>query len=171
MNSIKALIHSFMMVFSSKFRKSAEARKLIAELEEKIRGYGYYPMHNGPGDVRRFIREETGNFRQLIKDVVVAGGPAWRNSAIAALTESNNVVLLGLAVELYPAAGGVCGDKVMNFARRNLCFAGHTDRAAWARSELLLAREWYERSGYLDHATECEIERGLTATHWCGIAA
>jgi hypothetical protein len=164
---IKALIHAFMMFVSAQYRKRVEVRKLLGELQDKVDACGYYRMHNGPAEVRRFICNDTNDFRHLVREIRRVDPDAFLR-AIATLSKSDSVILLGLAVALSPEAGTACGDRLMGFARDNLRFVGHTDRAMWAKSELLLAREWYERAEALSHAREYEIEQHLTKLVWIG---
>lgn len=156
-----------MMFVSAQYRKRAEVRKLLGELQDKVDACGYYRMHNGASEVRRFICNDTNDFRHLVREIRRVDSDAFPR-AIATLSKSDSVILLGLAVALSSEAGTVCADRLMGFARDNLRFVGHADRAMWAKSELLLAREWYERSEELTRVREYEIEQGLTALAWIG---
>lgn len=167
MNAIQKLVHALLVFFSKSYRKDCEVQGFLVELRVKIGAYGYYRMHNGPQEIRRFVREETTELREYLREIRRVDPGAF-TQAIAILVDSNNVVVLGLAVELSPEVGAVCADKLMGFARQNMRFCGHTDRAMWAKSEMLLAREWYERAEELTRAREYEIEQGLTALAWIG---
>ena len=156
-----------MMFFSAKYRKDQERHKLLAELFLKARACGYYRMYHGDSEVRRLIRDDTSEFRRLLSDIRRLD-PIQFPHAVATLFTSDSVVLLGLAVELCPELGDICAEKLMGFARENMKFCGHTDRAMWAKAELVLAREWYERAEELTRSRECEIEQGLTALAWIG---